>query len=94
MIRERISHVNRIKGLLYSRGIKGYEPLRRNRRDKLEMLTTGDGRDLPPYLKTQIGRELDRIELLLRQIAAMPYEVVSRLGFKRPPQARFGRPSS
>lgn len=69
LIRERISHVNRIKGLLYSQGIKGYEPLRRNRRDKLEMLTTGDGRDLPPYLKTQIGRELDRIELLLRQIA-------------------------
>jgi transposase len=69
LIRERISHVNRIKGLLYSQGIKGYEPLRRNRRDKLEMLTTGDGRDLPPCLKTQIGRELDRIELLLRQIA-------------------------
>lgn len=60
LIRERISHVNRIKGLLYSQGIKGYEPLRRNRRDKLEMLTTGDGRDLPPYLKTQIGRGAQR----------------------------------
>jgi transposase len=32
---------------------------------------TGDGRPLPTYLKAQIGRELDRIELLLDQIKAV-----------------------
>jgi transposase len=32
---------------------------------------TGDGRPLPVYLKAQIGRELDRIELLLEQIKAV-----------------------
>jgi transposase len=34
----------------------------------LETLRTGDGRELPRRLKTQILRELDRLELLLSQI--------------------------
>lgn len=68
---ERIRHVNRIKGLLFSQGITGYEPLRRDRRKQLDDLVTGDGRPLPFYLKEQIGRELDRIELLLEQIKAV-----------------------
>ena len=37
-------------------------------------LTTGDGRPLPPHLKTQIRRELDRLELLLEQIKAVEAE--------------------
>ena len=69
LIQERISHVNRIKGLLYSQGVRGYEPLSRDRREKLETLMTGDGRRLPSHLKTQILRTLDRLELLLAQIA-------------------------
>lgn len=68
---ERIRHVNRIKGLLFGQGITGYEPLRRDRRKQLDELVTGDGRPLPVYLKAQIGRELDRIELLLEQIKAV-----------------------
>jgi len=32
LTRERVQHVNRIKGLLFAQGITGYEPLRRNRR--------------------------------------------------------------
>lgn len=65
---ERIRHVNRIKGLLYGQGIDSYEPLRRDRRKRLEELTTGDGRPLGRHLKAQINRELDRLELILRQI--------------------------
>src|ERR1700684_3137947 len=65
---ERIRHINRIKGLLFSQGISDYEPLRRDRRQRLDELTTGDGRSLPMHLKTQISRELDRLELLLDQI--------------------------
>jgi transposase len=49
-------------------GISGYEPLRRDRRERLEELQTGDGRPLPPHLKAQVDRELDRLELLLKQI--------------------------
>jgi transposase len=59
---ERVQHVNRIKGL------------RRNRRQQLNELRTGDGRPLPKHLKTQISRELDRLELLLEQIKAVETE--------------------
>jgi transposase len=71
---ERVRHVNRLKGLLFSQGVSGYEPLRRDRRKRLEELKTGDGRPLPAHLKMQIGRELDRLELLLEQIKAVEAE--------------------
>lgn len=68
---ERVRHVNRIKGLLFGQGVSGYEPKHRDRRKRLEALKTGDGRPLPAHLKAQIGRELDRLELLLEQIKAI-----------------------
>lgn len=68
LINERIRHVNRIKGLLYGQGVSGYEPLKRDRRTCLDAHVTGDGRPLPPALKAQISRELDRLEILLVQI--------------------------
>lgn len=74
LIAERISHVNRIKGLLFAQGIAGYAPMRRNRRAQLQALRTGDGRGLPEHVTTQIGRELDRLELLLAQIKAVEAE--------------------
>jgi transposase len=63
-----VRHVNRIKGFLFSQGVSGYQPLRRDRRQRLEELQTGDGRALPQHLKALINRELDRLELLLKQI--------------------------
>src|SRR5918995_2014380 len=63
LLNERISHVNGIKGLLFGQGVSGYEPLRRDRRKQLEALQTGDGRPLPAYLKAQVSREFDRLEL-------------------------------
>ena len=74
LIAERIRHVNRIKGLLFAQGIGDYQPLRRNRRARLEALRTGDGRALPSHLKAQISRELDRLELLLEQIKQVETE--------------------
>src|SRR3954466_2010791 len=71
---ERITHVNRIKGLLFAQGIAVYEPLRCNRHQRLEELTTGDGRPLPAHLKAQIGRELDRLDLTLQQLKAVEAE--------------------
>ena len=71
LVAERVEHGNRIKGLLFAQGIGDYEPLRRNRRERLEELRTGDGRPLPPLLKAQIGRELDRLDLLSGQIKAV-----------------------
>lgn len=74
LVTERTLHVNRIKGLLISQGIREYEPMRRDRREKLHALRTGDGRPLSPRLEAQLCRELDRLELLMKQIAAVEAE--------------------
>jgi len=84
LIAERIEHVNRIKGLLFAQGIFDYVPLRRDRRKRLEALRTGDGRALLPHLQAQISRELDRLELLLNQIAAVEREQDALLTASRP----------
>ena len=74
LVAERVAHVNRVKGLLFAQGVSDYEPLCRDRRRRLEELTTGDGRPLPVHLKAQICRELDRLELLLEQLRAVEAE--------------------
>ena len=71
LLKERVQHSNRIKGLLFGQGVTGYEPLRRDRRQRLIGLQTGDGRPLPPHLKAQIDRELDRLEMVIEQIKAI-----------------------
>ncbi len=68
---ERVAHVNRIKGLLFAQGVTDYEPVRRDRRQKLETLRTGDGRHLPICLKQRLSRELDRLELILEQVGTV-----------------------
>lgn len=74
LIRERVEHVNRIKGLCFTQGVSGYDPLHRDRRKQLEELRTGDNRSLPKHLKAQINRELDRLELLLEHIKTVEAE--------------------
>jgi transposase len=74
LVGERVRHVNRIKGLLAAQGVFGHEPLRRGRRDRLEDLRTGGGRSLPVHRKAQIMRELDRLELLLKQLKTVAAE--------------------
>lgn len=83
LMQERIQHSNRIKGLLFSQGITGYDPLRRDRRERLEALRTGDGRDVPHHLNRQVERELDRLELLLNQIKAVEGERDAMLAEER-----------
>jgi transposase len=71
LLKERIQHTNRIKGLLSGQGVGDYNPLRRDRFERLEELRTGDGRELPPMLKEEIRRELDRIALVTTQLAGV-----------------------
>ena len=97
LIGERLTHVNRIKGLLASQGIKGYQPLRRDRRARLEELRTGDGRPLGAYLKAQISRELDRVELLIGQIAQVEAErdaLLAQLGETARPDHAASAPTT
>ena len=55
-------------------GVSGYEPVRCDRRERLDALQTGDSRPLLLHLKAQVRRELDRLELLLAQIKAVEAE--------------------
>jgi len=74
LVRERTRHVNRVKGLLAGQGITDYEPLHKERLARLEALRTSDGSPLPKRLKAELSRELDVINLLLRQIEEVSTE--------------------
>jgi transposase len=65
---------NRIKGLCAIQGIYDYEPLRRDRLQRLDKLLTGDGRGLPARLKAEIVREIKRLEIALEMIATVEAE--------------------
>ena len=90
MIKERIEHINRLKGLMACQGIAGFEPMRANAREKLEELRTGDGRAVPERMKAEIRRELDRLDLLRRQIAEVEAERDTLLQAKDAPKASPG----
>jgi transposase len=51
------------------RGVFGFEPTWQTRRVRLEALRTAEGHELPPRLKAEIVRQIERLELILRQIA-------------------------
>jgi transposase len=74
LVAQRTQAANRIKGLLFAQGTFDYAPLRRDRRARLDELVTGDGRPLPEHLKAQIGRELDRLELMIEQVREVEAE--------------------
>lgn len=74
LINERVQHINRIKGLCATQGIYDYEPLRVTRHDRLKELRTGDGQQLPTRIRTEIVRELKRLELVLEMISQVETE--------------------
>lgn len=80
MVKERIEHINRIKGLMACQGIGDFEPMRANARERLAELRTGDGRAIPERMKAEIGRELDRLAHLRKQIAEVEAERNALLG--------------
>jgi len=84
LITERVQHVNRIKGLCAVHGIYDYQPIRSDRMLRLEQLRTGDGRKLPPHLKAEIVRELQRLELVLAMIKTIEAERKAIISAKTP----------
>ena len=49
LVKERVQHLGRIKGLLMTQGIRDFQPARRGWQERLEALRTGDGQPLPLY---------------------------------------------
>ena len=74
LVRERVAHTNRIRGLLASQGIFDLHPLRTGCRERLDALVTGDGRPLGAALRQDILREFERLELVVSQLAAVEAE--------------------
>jgi transposase len=74
LVTERIRHVNRIKGLLATQGVFDFEPICKDRRKRMEQLRRWDGQPLPSRLKTELLRELDRLELVMSQFATVEAE--------------------
>ncbi|MCF3948697.1 hypothetical protein [Acidiphilium iwatense] len=66
LLAERIRHANRIKGLLATQGIFDFEPTWKDRRTRLNTLRTPENSALPPRLKSEIVRQLGRLELVMQ----------------------------
>jgi transposase len=89
LLAERIRHANRIKGLLATQGVFGFEPTLRDRRARLTEVRTPEGASLPPRLAAEIGRQVDRLELAMQQLAAVEAFRARRL----PPSASLALPA-
>jgi transposase len=69
--KESTAHSNRMKALLFSRGIRDFEPMRQ---DRLATLRTWNGEPLPPRLMHELVREYRRLALLQEQLAEVEAE--------------------
>jgi transposase len=69
---ERNRHIGRIEGLLANHGVA--EKVDAGLRDRLDTLCTRDGRPIQGLLRGRIERELERLELVDRQIRQIEQE--------------------
>jgi transposase len=74
LLAERVGLVNRIGAVLATLGVCDFDPLRRNRRERLDALITALGTPLPPHARAKITRMLDRLDLVRMQIAELERE--------------------
>jgi transposase len=74
LLGKRVEETNKIRGLLFTHGVREFDPLANNSRQNLDKLRTGDGRALPPHLKAELLRALHRLNLLIDQIKAVEAE--------------------
>jgi transposase len=61
LMKERVQHIGRIKGLLATQGVYEFQPSRKDWPSRLTKLITGDGRPLPPRLAAEIDRHCRRL---------------------------------
>jgi transposase len=73
LVQDKLRIENRIEALLFTQGIRGRPSLRSWGRDMVE-LRTGDGRALPPLLRTELDRLRRRLVLVLELIRELEAE--------------------
>jgi transposase len=87
LVKERVQHLGRIKGLLMTQGIRDFRPARRGWQEGLEALRTGDGQPLPGCLKAEIARECRRLVLVDEMLGELEREREAASDGKAPQQA-------
>src|SRR3954447_9156526 len=92
LVKERVQHLGRVKGLLMTQGVRDFQPARRGWRDRLRALRAGarrpgDGRVLPDCLKAEIARECRRLALVDEMLDELERERDAASDGKAPQQA-------
>jgi len=75
LMSESTAHSNRIKGLLAAQGIWRLNPRHADFLTRLSESRTGDGRELPPQLRREIDREVERLRLVQRALKQVEEEM-------------------
>ena len=79
LVGERTRVINRMKGALARRGIRGFKPELQRAEKELIALRTPEGRPLPPNLVDEMLREMARLALIREQIGAIEEARLARL---------------
>ncbi len=92
LLRERVRHVNRIKGLLTLHGVRHIEPMRQGWITALGELETRDGRSFPPRLMAEIRREAKLLELVKKLLVEVTTEIEALVRSSTPAKGRRKAP--
>lgn len=71
LVKERTSHGNRVKALLFAQGIRDFDPMAPDRLERLAELA------IPPKLKAELARECRRLAKLIDDIAEVEAEMAA-----------------
>jgi transposase len=74
LVRERTGHLNRIKALLITHGIRALRITDAKWCERLDKMQTGDGRPIPARLKIEIEREWKRLKMVAEQVREVEAE--------------------
>jgi transposase len=73
LVKERTSHSNRVKGLLFAQGVRDFDPMAP---DRLERLAAAP---ILPRLKAELSRECRRLSQLIDDIAEVEKEMAAQI---------------
>ena len=74
LVVERGQHTSRIKGLLMTQGIRGFEPTRSDWQVRLGALRTPHGQPLAPRLRAELLRECRRLRRVMEMVGEVEAE--------------------
>jgi transposase len=91
LMKERVQHIGRIKGLLATQGLYDFQPNRRDWQSRLDHLITGDGRPLGKRLKAELGRQCRRLAMVNMMLKEIDEERDAELDAVEAPPAVTGQ---